>query len=293
MTDKVQKIKEWISKEQDGLMDAQGNFEYPEHEGAYHILCNLDTYIDSLQEEPVSIWHDASKKSDNPEDVVIINPYDNTGEVLTKCTGVNQGHIWAYTSELLKLDNLCNIEKNLQEEPVSEEWIKELRTKLDSMSKEDFKKVFDKYAVDFKSEDLEKWAYYNCIDRLNKESIEDFKAGAKWQEEKDNEEKVLTYKRGFEDCKEQMMKNIWKPADGDDLPDIDREVIVLIQPYPLENSEYAVSFAHRPYKGKYIGKSLTTGNIETFENKTYDKGGWNIPNAKYWLDVELPKEIEL
>ena len=54
MTDKVQKIKEWISKEQDGLMDAQGNFEYPEHEGAYHILCSLDTYIDSMQEEPVS-----------------------------------------------------------------------------------------------------------------------------------------------------------------------------------------------------------------------------------------------
>ena len=54
MTDKVQKIKDWISKEQEGLMDAQGNFEYPEHEGAYHILCNLDAYIDSLQEEPVS-----------------------------------------------------------------------------------------------------------------------------------------------------------------------------------------------------------------------------------------------
>lgn len=54
MTDKVQKIKDWISKEQDGLMDAQGNFEYPEHEGAYHILCNLDAYIDSMQEEPVS-----------------------------------------------------------------------------------------------------------------------------------------------------------------------------------------------------------------------------------------------
>ena len=54
MTDKVQKIKEWIGKEQDGLMDANGNFEYPEHEGAYHILCNLDAYIDSMQEEPVS-----------------------------------------------------------------------------------------------------------------------------------------------------------------------------------------------------------------------------------------------
>ena len=35
-------------------MDANGNFEYPEHEGAYNILCNLDAYIDSLQEEPVS-----------------------------------------------------------------------------------------------------------------------------------------------------------------------------------------------------------------------------------------------
>ena len=54
MTDKLQKIKDWISKEQDGLMDAKGNFEFPEHEGAYHILCNLDAYIDSLQEEPVS-----------------------------------------------------------------------------------------------------------------------------------------------------------------------------------------------------------------------------------------------
>ena len=54
MTGKVQKVKEWISKEQDGLMDAQGNFEYPEHEGAYNILCNLDAYIDSMQEEPVS-----------------------------------------------------------------------------------------------------------------------------------------------------------------------------------------------------------------------------------------------
>ena len=63
MTDKVQKIKEWISKEQNGLMDANGNFEYPEHEGAYHILSNLDYYIDSLQEEPVS--EELDKEMDN------------------------------------------------------------------------------------------------------------------------------------------------------------------------------------------------------------------------------------
>ena len=54
MTDKVQKIKDWISKTQDCIMDAQGNFENPSDEGAFHILTNLDYYIDSLQEEPVS-----------------------------------------------------------------------------------------------------------------------------------------------------------------------------------------------------------------------------------------------
>ena len=52
--DKVQKVKEWISKTQDGLMDNNGNFKNTSDEGAFHILSNLDYYIDSLQEEPVS-----------------------------------------------------------------------------------------------------------------------------------------------------------------------------------------------------------------------------------------------
>lgn len=34
------------------------------------------------------------------------------------------------------------------------------------------------------SKDLEEAAYHNCIDRLSKESIEDFKAGASWKKEK-------------------------------------------------------------------------------------------------------------
>ena len=78
MTDKVQKIKDWISKEQDGLMDAQGNFEYPEHEGAYHILCNLDTYIDSLQEEPVS------EELDDAAYNFVMNNFGNPKEPLYK-----------------------------------------------------------------------------------------------------------------------------------------------------------------------------------------------------------------
>ena len=67
--------------------------------------------------------------------------------------------IQAYTQSDVLKEVLDYIDK-VQEEPVSEEWIEELRTKLDSLSKEDFKKVFDKYAVDFNeepvSEDLEK-----------------------------------------------------------------------------------------------------------------------------------------
>lgn len=76
MADKVQKIKEWISKEQNGLMDAQGNFEYPEHEGAYNILCNLGAYIDTLQEEPVS---DELEKAAEQDVCEVVNTCSATG----------------------------------------------------------------------------------------------------------------------------------------------------------------------------------------------------------------------
>lgn len=77
-------------------------------------------------------------------------------------------------------------------------------------------------------------------------------------------------------------KNLWKPADGDDLPEIDREVIAL-----LNNGK--VVFAHRPPE-YWDGKNTITGKVTRHYPKTYGKGGWNIPNIVYWLDVELPKE---
>ena len=52
--DKIKKIKEWISKKQDGLMDTNGNFKTAADEASYNTLCNLDAYIDILQKEPVS-----------------------------------------------------------------------------------------------------------------------------------------------------------------------------------------------------------------------------------------------
>ena len=114
------------------------------------------------------------------------------------------------------------------------------------------------------SEDLEKAAveaFKQIVDSDKNNFLEIFKAGAKWQKE-----------------------HLWKPAEGPDLPIIDREVIAL-----LDNGK--VVFAHRPPE-YWDGKDIVTGKITRNYPKTYDKGGWNIPNVKYWLDVELPKETE-
>ena len=80
-------------------------------------------------------------------------------------------------------------------------------------------------------------------------------------------------------------QNHWHDAQGDDLPPIDKEVIVLLK-------SGAICFAHRPNKKGYLGKSMVTGNIETFYPQTYDKGGWNQPDVKWWLDLDLPKMQE-
>ena len=43
--------------------------------------------------------------------------------------------------------------------------------------------IIDTMQEELVSEDLEEAAYHNCVDRLSKESIEDFKAGANWKEQ--------------------------------------------------------------------------------------------------------------
>ena len=83
---------------------------------------------------------------------------------------------------------------------------------------------------------------------------------------------------------ERTVKN-WKDAQGDDLPEIDREVVAL-----LDNGK--VVFAHRPPEF-WDGKNIITGKVTRNYPKTYDKGGWNIPDVKWWLDCSMPKEIEL
>lgn len=73
--------------------------------------------------------------------------------------------------------------------------------------------------------------------------------------------------------------HLWKSAEGDDLPEIDREVIAI-----LNNGK--VVFAHRPPE-YWDGKNISTGEITRYYPKKYDKGGWNQPDVKWWLDCTM------
>lgn len=110
---------------------------------------------------------------------------------------------------------------------------------------------------------LEEAANDYAHDLLHDDVFETFIAGAQWQKE-----------------------HLWKPADGDDLPEVDREVIALVE----ENEHYKVVFAHRP--PKYWDGNILTGEVTRHYPKRYDKGGWNMPDVKWWLDCELPKMEE-
>lgn len=119
MIDKVQKIKEWINKKQEGLMDTQGNFEYPEHKGAYHILCNLDAYIDSLQKEPKECMYSKDNYTDEDRKALC----DGCEE---KCKHNPNVLCWNEMSEENKVDFLYDL-SHQKEEPISEDLIKELK----------------------------------------------------------------------------------------------------------------------------------------------------------------------
>lgn len=183
-------------------------------------------------------------------------------KILAFLEGMSKGCCPKETKEII-INKIIPCINDLSEEPVSDEWIKELRTKLDSMSKEDFKKVFDKYAVDFKEEPVSE-DLGDYINELSKQFSEVSFAKlsriavrvAKWQAE-----------------------HLWKHADGNDLPIIDREVIAL-----LYNGK--VVFAHRPPEF-WDGKDIVTGKVTRNYPKTYNKGGWNIPNVKWWLDCNM------
>lgn len=124
------------------------------------------------------------------------------------------------------------------------------------------------------------------IDVIHKRDTELKKILDSMENKKVFNRKLLWLKVWWQDTQRALLWNSpWKDAQGDDLPEIDREVIAL-----LDNGK--VVFAHRPPE-YWDGKDIVTGKVTRYYPKTYDKGGWNISNVKYWLDVELPKEMKL
>ena len=79
--------------------------------------------------------------------------------------------------------------------------------------------------------------------------------------------------------------NLWKDAQGDELPKYDREVVVLVQDYPDDKEHLRVAYGHRPNPNGYVTK-----DGERLYPMTYGKGGWNGKNVRYWLDAKLPNQ---
>lgn len=86
--------------------------------------------------------------------------------------------------------------------------------------------------------------------------------------------------------------NLWKSADGDYLPEIDREVVVFIQNFPDDAGIMKVAIAHRPNPNGWDGRNILTGEVNHYTSKTYDNGGWSIPDVRWWLDLDLPNMEE-
>lgn len=240
--DKVQKIREEVERLQNELIQEREKGVGSDVDDACILeLQNVLTFIDSLQKEPVSVWHNASEKPNIKEKSGIFVITSLNGEYIGSRyynyndITINFGNYdkWAYLNDLLNLSNAQRTIKDWKEEPASE--------------------------------DLEEAAIEYCGGNKGSDARvrTGFIMGAKWQKE-----------------------NLWKSADGNDLPEIDKEVIAL-----LDNGE--VVFAHRPDPKGWDGKSITTGKVEHYTPKTFGKGGWNIPNVRCWLNVGLPKEIEL
>ena len=182
----------------------------------------------------------------------------------------NGGHCWLDEQRMEAIGMAVNA---LQEEPVS-----------DIDFEQELYKAFGQVKDFTLGMRIAKRFYDMGKKRRNPVSEDLKKAAEKYAFTMSGEDEVLKYDTFIEGAQWQK-EHSWKPADGDDLPEIDREVIAI-----LDNGK--VVFAHRPNPEGLDGKSLTSGKVVHYTPKTYDKGGWNIPNVKYWLDCLMPKVEE-
>lgn len=91
---------------------------------------------------------------------------------------------------------------------------------------------------------------------------------------------MCAYEIGFIDgCVWADQHPQWYDAQGDNVPEYGREVIVI-------GRDGKVFFGHRPDP-----KEITMIEGKPYHAKTYDKNGWNWPDIALWLDVEVPDKL--
>lgn len=90
--------------------------------------------------------------------------------------------------------------------------------------------------------------------------------------------------KAFDNILKAAKEELWHDveAEGCEMPDYDREVIAITY-------DGKVVFAHRPDPAGWEGRSMISGEIEHFRPYTFD--GWNIPDIRWWLDIDLPTKI--
>lgn len=91
--------------------------------------------------------------------------------------------------------------------------------------------------------------------------------------------RVFPFEAGAEYGYQYATKNLWHDAQGDIVPEYDREVIVI-------GRDGKIFYGHRPNP-----KEVTMVEGKPYHAKTYDKNGWNWPDIALWLDVEIPHDV--
>ena len=122
--DKVQKIREEVEKLKSQLLrgacSSQIVIETMCKEEAYNEVLAI---LDSTQEEPVSIWHDASEEPKPNMELICVGQYGNPLVLSSNSDSFKSRDIskWAYFNDLLNLFNVQRTVKNCKE-PASNVW---------------------------------------------------------------------------------------------------------------------------------------------------------------------------
>lgn len=159
-----------------------------------------DKISDSLQEEPVSVWHNMDEE--NPpqgSDICLLWPRDGIitiGE-WNKNGLENNPYIskWAYKDDLLNLSNVERIVKDWKE-PVSEE--------LEGAAEQ---YAIESYPDEPSTGQFGTGDYEPYVDMSGQReyAVEAFKAGAKWQKKKDQEAVEIAREETLQEVKEKLL----------------------------------------------------------------------------------------